>query len=358
MQVIVGSTALKYFGVNRSEPKDLDVWGDIVLDDHKADYKYIPSTLLSLVPIKDDYATPDAIYTIKCSHLGWDNPMWCKHKADILWLKAKGCNLIPELYNVLTAFWKKELGNKEFLSLDKSKEGFFNDHVNYKFDHDFLHEMVAFPNQPVYNECLRDGNEVLIDKDKFFAMPFNKQVRMFREEISVIACERWLLNNYWKGEVSWFKSYKLSLKKTITNLTKNWACDFIVQNLEEFIKPDFSYFKYVIEQLGDKDMSNVDLSVFDEVADLESSLSQVILGMCEGNYDYPSSPFKEFGYEHLAQEGGGEGGSEDCYGVFKFKGKVYRAEYNYYSYNGYEYDNIVETLREVKPVEKTVVVYE
>lgn len=63
-------------------------------------------------------------------------------------------------------------------------------------------------------------------------------------------------------------------------------------------------------------------------------------------------------YKHLQQEGGGEGGSEYCYGVFEFDGKVYKAEWSYYSHMGCEYDDIVDTLREVKPAKKTITVYE
>lgn len=66
----------------------------------------------------------------------------------------------------------------------------------------------------------------------------------------------------------------------------------------------------------------------------------------------------KFGYAWLEQEGGGEGGSEYCYGVFQLGDKVYRAEYSYYSYNGHEFDYIVDTLREVTPKQKTITVYE
>lgn len=54
----------------------------------------------------------------------------------------------------------------------------------------------------------------------------------------------------------------------------------------------------------------------------------------------------------------GEGGSEYCYGVFKLDDKIYKAEYSYYSYHGNEYDDIAYSLREVRPVEKTITVYE
>lgn len=134
MQIIVGSTALAFYGLARSTPKDLDLWSDI--EDSSlvgSDSHIIPTDILKLVPYGVDpdsvapikaYATPDAIYTIKCSHAGYPIK-WEKTKLDILWLKARGCKLIPELYNALLEHWKAEHG-KIFLNLKQSKDDFFN----------------------------------------------------------------------------------------------------------------------------------------------------------------------------------------------------------------------------------------
>lgn len=93
------------------------------------------------------------------------------------------------------------------------------------------------------------------------------------------------------------------------------------------------------------------------------SVDELVYEMCENEFygshihDVKDKLF-ELGYEHLEQEGGGEGGSEYCYGVFRLGDKIYKAEYSYYSYNGHEYDGIYHTLKEVKPVQKTITVYE
>lgn len=124
-------------------------------------------------------------------------------------------------------------------------------------------------------------------------------------------------------------------------------------------------------------MSNtkVDLSVFEEVktvGESSESLASIVYQMCEGDLDFISFVWtngedwrkvkaefvSRFEYEHLDQNGGGEGGSEYCYGVFKLRGKIYKAEYSYYSYHGADYDDILNTLREVTPKEKTIIVYE
>lgn len=141
-------------------------------------------------------------------------------------------------------------------------------------------------------------------------------------------------------------------------------------------------------------MSKLDMSVFEEFQEAcgyPDSLESFIYQLCEGDISHPNELeypdcngrdwkdesyqqeievyrtvyktnqtkfFSEWDYEHLEQEGGGEGGSEYCYGVFKLKGKIYKAEYSYYSHQGHEYDYICDTIREVVPVQKTVTVYE
>lgn len=365
MRIIVGSKALSQFDLCRRNPKDLDIHitEDEIID-FKCDQYVIPEDILSLYQtIKVgavDYATPNTVYTLKCSHFAWDIH-WEKTKQDILWLKHCGCELIPELYNELKLYWSYLHGNKDFLSLNKSKEYFFNDFVVYKYDHDYLHELVAFPFLPVYTKCLKDGQDVLIDKSKFDQLTFEEQIRMFREEITVIACERWLLQD--RNKISWYQSYLFSLKKTIINLTKNWASDFIILHLDEFINPDYKYFEHLLNTLLENKMSKVDMSIFEEILayrnsenDYECDMATLIFDMVHEEWGIEKE-LEKFGYKHIEQEGGGEGGAEYCYGVFQLGEKFYKAEYSYYSHQGYEYDYIVNTLTEVRPQEKLITVY-
>lgn len=60
------------------------------------------------------------------------------------------------------------------------------------------------------------------------------------------------------------------------------------------------------------------------------------------------------GYKHIKSVGCGE----YCYGIIKVKDRYYKAEWLYYPYSGCEYDCIEGTLKEVKPVEKVITVYE
>lgn len=406
--IIVGSTALKHFNLNRCEPKDVDRWwSEKDLPAGIEDDCFLPNHIIQMVPTKDGYATPDAILTIKCSHLPWDIK-WEKTKNDIIWLKEKGCQIIPSLYMALKGHWEEVHGDKSFLSLGKSKDDFFNDHVQYVYDHDYLHEVVASPAKPMYQRCLKDGHDVLIDVDKFHRMPFEDQVRMFREEVSVIAIERWLVNPHWKGKLDWWKAYQLALKKTITRLTKGWACDFMVHNLEHFILPKWEYFRnvrnleedFMSENYEDVFMPVLETSEFDDLDGLVVEMADggfdptpgVVYDLAEKEADEAtgvdwkrlnwSDPVRQeksrqhwnvrreaiekyreqypptINYEHIMQEGGGEGGSEYCEGVFKLDGVYYHVSWSYYSHEGYETGGAFNTMNVVTPKEKTITVYE
>ena len=287
-------------------------------------------------------------------------------------MRYQGAHIIPSFYKALTAYWKTELGDKSFLSLDKTKDLFFQDHVNYIYAHDNLHLEVAYPRKPMYQSVLKEGSEVLISKSKFNKLSYLSQLVMFEEEIQTIALERWILNPYWlEKELTIAQAHSLAVQKTITNLTKNWACDFIIQNLHHFNTPNyFTYHKVINKLLNNKQkekyMTNTNVVEFLDSAlaelklnfpDYVDDLDNFIFQCTEGDL-YPKELEKFLEYTHLDQEGGGEGGAEDCYGVFRLGDRIFKAHYSYQSYNGHDYDDIQETVREVKPVEKTVTVYE
>jgi len=123
-------------------------------------------------------------------------------------------------------------------------------------------------------------------------------------------------------------------------------------------------------------MSKVDLTVFNEFKEAYyedgSSDSRFFYELFCGDLDSFNLPCKwsaterlqledilaKYGYETLEGDYGGEGEGEYCYGVISFMGKYYKAEWTYYSYNGCEYDNIENTIKEVSPVERLVTFYE
>jgi hypothetical protein len=324
-----------------------------------------------------------ALYTLKCSHLGWDIH-WDKTKWDVLQLgHLCDFNLIDELYDVLVTYWKTVNGSKDHLNLSKPKSEFFDDFVETQYDHDYLHELVAYPNPPMYTNCLKDGEEVLISKAKFDILSHESKVRMFREEIAVIAAERWLLNP--KSDLTILQAYNAALKKTIVSLTKNWATDFIICNLKDFVILDIHYFLHLMQTLQPDRMNKMTKTQEKLLSDLQAilgegfqdsieSLDMLAVGLadddlyeinagwnskaCNWEHDYRQKLLDSGAYEHTVQEGGGEGGTEYCYGVFKLNDTLYKVEWSYYSYDGYYTAGAFRGLTEVKPKQKTITVYE
>tara|TARA_R100000541_G_C1897352_1_gene84070 strand:+ start:86626 stop:87378 length:753 start_codon:yes stop_codon:yes gene_type:complete len=248
-QIIIGSTAAQKYSLSRRTPSDLDMWCDEEIHLRKGlDLKIIPRYVIDLVEVDSEgYALPDSLFTIKCSHLGWDNPMWNKHYLDVLFMKKKGCVIQEELFAKLIEYWKEELGDKSFLSLKQEKEEFFTDHVDYIYDHDLLHEVASSPERPVYEKCLREGESVLIDKEKFFSMEESEQIRMFQEEIHVILFERWVIPH----GTSWMKAYPWSVRKTITSLTKGWATEYLIRNIDKFYRPNIEIVRKLNSFIGE-----------------------------------------------------------------------------------------------------------
>ena len=365
--MIIGSSAARWWDVplgNADSDLDVMVHDEDMLEDYPfgCDSSIVPIEVYNTIYNASGYVSPEVLLTLKMSHLAWDIK-WDKTKRHIITLLNLGYEPDYDAYVLLKKYWESVHGDKSFLSLKKDKDDFFDDHVVYKYDHDYLHELVAYPNEPMYTRCLEDGESVMTSETKFRGMSHVDQVRMFREEVTVIAIERWLTNDVNKGRYSWYESYSLSLKKTITTLTKNWANDFMIMNIRELSKPQYDLFENAIRVLGVK-MSEVDLKIFQDIADETNSsstygisLDELIYAMCENDFNTDNLKCVK-SFKHLEQEGGGEGGAEYCYGVFELNGVIYKAEYSYYSYNGCEYDGIVSTLRVVTPVEKTVTVYE
>lgn len=107
-KIIVGSTAAQKYSLSRRNPSDLDIWCDEEIPLRKGlDVKIISRHIIDLVEVDSDRcAIPNILFTIKCSHLGWDNPMWKKHYLDVLFMKQKGCTIEEELFEKLIHYWK------------------------------------------------------------------------------------------------------------------------------------------------------------------------------------------------------------------------------------------------------------
>ena len=252
MKVLVGSNAARLWIPEFRIGKDIDWWSTEVVDGENFDTCVIPQNILKLMEegsLIGGVATLNDLLTIKLSHLPYDI-LWKKHLNDYLVFKKHGAQINHKLYITLQEYWKEVHGNKNFLSLYKTKDKFFDDYVVKEQEHDYLHELVSYPNNPIYTLCLKDGEDVAIDHKKFLSLTFEQQVKMFREEINVIATERWLIPTKDSGRITFREAYSKSLHKTVTALTKGWASRFMCENIEEFIRQNRKEVEYMFSVLN------------------------------------------------------------------------------------------------------------
>lgn len=243
--VLIGSSAMKHHFPDSREPKDIDYFCDefqsTSVNGKIRDERFWHPDLV-LWPW-GEIATPDELYTIKVSHAFWElkNRSWDKHMMDILFLQSKGAKLIPELYAILYKIWEDTHGKKK-VNLEAEPDEFFNDKIVKRvFDHDSIHESVAYYDRPLFERILRDNSDVAVDKSKWDAMDHEDKLKMVREEIYATALERKLVPSDYTSSPG--AAYNWTLRKTITSLTKGWFALFVVENFKDLTKADVDYVK-------------------------------------------------------------------------------------------------------------------
>lgn len=303
-------------------------------------------------------ATLSDLMAIKLSHLSYEINFW-KHAVDVLHLQLLGIEPNRKLLEAFKEHWKDVHGGKKsHLSLYKTKDEFFDDFVPKKYEHDRLHDLISEDGTPVYTKCLVDGQEVLVCQEKFNALSFEDQIRMFKEEVAVIALERWVIPS--EGRTPIGVAWRKSLMKTVTALTKGWASDFIIEHLSLFINPLKGDMERALKVLNEKeiymkysDFKDLVENCLDDATDsgvtwkwgYVPDVEEIILEGCE-----------EAGIVLVNQKGGGEGGAEDCVSVLLIKGQHYAVYYSYYSHYGHDFNYV--DVRKVSPKQKTITVYE
>lgn len=237
-RLVIGSTAAQTHIPAWREPKDLDVVSPSPAPGEDA--IWYPEFSDWITPGTDRVATLDELYTIKVSHSYWELPngSWNKHMNDIVAMQNAGATLDMDLHKLLYSCWEQSLGKKK-MSLNQDASDFFADAVPRIYDHDSIHYSVAYGEIPLYETVMKDGQNVMMDMGKVWALPYDQQIALFREEIYATALERWVIpQNYLYSPR---RAYALALKKTITSLTKGRSARFIVLNYETFRDPDMDY---------------------------------------------------------------------------------------------------------------------
>lgn len=121
----------------------------------------------------------------------------------------------------------KEFDNK-YPKLNKTVSEFFDDFVVKKYDHDYLHELVAFNDKPMYTKMQTDPSRAWCEKLLWDTFTYEEKCQCVAEETYVIAIERFLVPTDWKHYTK--LAYVKSLHKVCTTLTSGWFRDFAIDN--------------------------------------------------------------------------------------------------------------------------------
>jgi hypothetical protein len=176
------------------------------------------------------------IYTLKMSHRFLRNsPHFEKTRNDILKMRKHDAQ-IPE---VLWDWFKrreKETYDYSHPSLAQSKQNFFSgDGVNYKYDHDSLHQAVAiFENTPMYKRYQKNGSEVQCDREKWNQLGDVYKQFAVAEEAAVLALERSLIP--YPGKMTQIGAFKFALQKICTSITSGWFREYAWENYDKVLQ--------------------------------------------------------------------------------------------------------------------------
>lgn len=149
---------------------------------------------------------------------------------------------------------RTHLTKEQFLqgnpNLMQSKEDFFDDAVEKKYDHDYLHELFAYYEKPLYTKLLRQEGLAWCERDKWNLLPHRDKLKCIAEETQVIAAERFMIPNNWNYPSK--LAYMKALEKVCTTLCSGWFRDYAIDHypevLEMYNKEKFEQVKLILEK--------------------------------------------------------------------------------------------------------------
>lgn len=182
-------------------------------------------------------------YMLKMSHRFLRNsPHFLKTMQDIHTLRSQGAVLDDELQRILE-LREKETYNYKHPDLSVNKGSFFNgDDVPYIYDHDTIHEAIAIGTEPAYKKYMKDGEEVMTSKEKFFACDEYTRLLGVYEEACVLALERSQIPFSIEGTEEGVSaptpkhSFITALIKVCTSITSGWFRLYAWENFYKVIK--------------------------------------------------------------------------------------------------------------------------
>jgi hypothetical protein len=249
--LLIGSQALQYWSATFKVRPDSD-WD--IISEHKIadDTKRIEYHTFDQVGNYDllNYASthwieiagqrvyvvnPIGLAIVKRSHL-WRDRKFEKHMTQY--------NMHLKTYRAFFTDKDEEVLNKRIKftmsaypqgnpNLMQTVEGFFDDAVTKKYNHDYLHELFAYHEEPLYKKLQKDSSLAWCDKNLWYNLSHADKLRCIAEEAYVISTERFLVPRDWStpAKLAFYKS----VNKICTTLCSGWFRDYAIDNYIEVL---------------------------------------------------------------------------------------------------------------------------
>jgi hypothetical protein len=247
--LLIGSRALEYWSADFKCKPNAD-WDIISLREIKDDTKriehhafnalgssdlqrYASDECIEIAGQRVHVVTPIGLTIIKRSHL-WRDLSFQKHITHYHKHLARyraGFTEVDELILENRTKLTMAAYPQGHPSLKKSVEDFFDDYVEKKYNHDYLHELVAYHDKPLYTQLQRDASSAWCDKDLWDKLSNDDKIKCVAEETQVIAIERFLVPSNWNYAPR--HAYLKSLDKVCTTLCSGYFRDFAIDNYPE-----------------------------------------------------------------------------------------------------------------------------
>jgi hypothetical protein len=245
MNILIGSRALNYW-VDNPLLVNRDTDWDVISQEPIEKCEFHSRSILNNSKL-DKYCTKDTIglpngeitfvmslhglALIKRSHLhrdlSWNKHITHYHRHLAKYLPTDA----PELQERI------ELTHKEYPqwkpNLNQTVPEFFNDAVEKKYNHDYLHELVAYEDVPMYRKMQRNPELAWCYKDLWMNFTHEQKIKCVTEETYVICIERFLVPVDFNFNPR--IAYNKSLQKVCTTLCSGWFRDFAIDNYPEVL---------------------------------------------------------------------------------------------------------------------------
>ena len=242
--MLIGSRAFDFWrpGILRNDKRDWDIITDnppttnlFVEVHHPHEYlsdefvkKFQTDNFVAIGGQSYSICSLRGLSAIKMSHLSLDHN-WIKHISFFhKYLKEhfnhEDWELVKRREKITL-----EITKQKNPSLMMGNQQFFDDAVKKVYDHDWLHERVAFFDRPLY-ERLKFSNKTDLawcEKDLWEKFTHQEKMMCVVEETTVIALERFLIPGREKYATA---AYMKALQKVCTSLTSGWFRDFAIWN--------------------------------------------------------------------------------------------------------------------------------